>query len=64
MGKIEKVASITVDKIINVDFKIRSIDEENELSALKSVVDAKFKFVALENNKTVDNSVKDQGISV
>ncbi|MDF1879456.1 hypothetical protein JHD46_07380 [Sulfurimonas sp. SAG-AH-194-C20] len=39
--------------LINVDFKIRSIDTENELSELKSVVDAKFKFVALENKKTV-----------
>jgi len=39
--------------LINVDFKIRSIDDEDELSELKSVVDAKFKFVALENKKPV-----------
>ncbi len=39
--------------LIDVDFKIRSIDEENQLSELKSVVDAKFKFVAVEGKKTV-----------
>ena len=39
--------------LIHVDFKIRQIDKENQLSELKSVVDAKFKFVAVENKKTV-----------
>jgi len=39
--------------LINVDFKIRSIDENNQLSELKSVVDAKFKFVAVVNKQTV-----------
>ncbi|MDA7816915.1 acyl-CoA thioesterase [Sulfurimonas sp.] len=39
--------------VINVDFKIRSIVEENELSEIKSVVDAKFTFVAVENKKSV-----------
>lgn len=39
--------------LINVDFKIRSIDDENELSELKSVVEAKFKFVAIVDKKSV-----------
>jgi len=39
--------------LINVNFKIRSIDDENQLSELKSVVCAKFKFVAIENKKPV-----------
>ena len=39
--------------LLNVDFMIRTIDEKNELSALKSVVCAKFKFVAVENRKSI-----------
>ena len=38
---------------IHVDFKIRSIDETNQLSELKSVVDAEFKFVAIEDKKPI-----------
>ena len=37
--------------LINVDFKVRKIDNTSELSELKSVVDAKFKFVAVNSNK-------------
>jgi len=39
--------------LINVEFKIRAIDDKDQLSEIKTVVDAKFKFVAIKNKKSV-----------